>query len=214
MHHIMFDVDGTLVQSCGFDERCYLQAVSDVLGRTMDARWEHFTHVTDAGILRQYLEMEGLGHRFKQVLPEVKARFTELVSQHLQQQPAIAVAGAVEFLTQLREIRDVSLSIATGGWLATAQLKLESAGLDTRGIPIASSDDHVSRTEIMALARERAEASDYQELTYFGDGLWDRNACAELGYNFVLVGQRTSHHQQIDDFSDQQSILMLLGIGR
>ena len=32
MHLIMFDVDGTLVESFGFDETCYLKADDEVIG--------------------------------------------------------------------------------------------------------------------------------------------------------------------------------------
>ncbi len=36
MHHIMFDIDGTLVKSDDFDEDCFIAAVSDVLGHDID----------------------------------------------------------------------------------------------------------------------------------------------------------------------------------
>jgi len=82
-------------------------------------------------------------------------------------------------------VRDsVSLSIATGGWEETALLKLQSAGIDVSGIPIASSNDHYARIEIMKMARVKASACESFPVTYFGDAAWDQKACRELGYNF------------------------------
>ena len=72
MHHVMFDVDGTLVQSYEFDEQCYLQAVEEVLGESLDSDWACYTHVTDSGILLQYLERRGLIEELEQIEQAVK----------------------------------------------------------------------------------------------------------------------------------------------
>ncbi len=37
-------------------------------------------------------------------------------------------------------------------------------------------------------------------ITYFGDASWDKKACAELNWNLVVVGDRTEHHQRINDY--------------
>ncbi|PCI71658.1 MAG: hypothetical protein COB38_05395 [Gammaproteobacteria bacterium] len=50
--------------------------------------------------------------------------------------------------------------------------------------------------------------SDYS-CTYFGDAEWDKQARKELEINFMLVGNRTSHHQQITDFYDLDPSIFL-----
>ena len=95
---------------------------------------------------------------------------------------------------------NVSLSIATGGWAETAQMKLNSAGFDISGIPMASSNDHYSRKEIMKIALVKSKVSDIEKVTYFGDAEWDKRACKELNFNFVLVGNRFQHNQSISNF--------------
>ncbi len=95
---------------------------------------------------------------------------------------------------------NVIVSIATGGWYESAALKLRSAGIEINSIPIASSNDHISRVEIMKCAASKAIGQNVYPCTYFGDGSWDKKACAQLGFNFVLVGNKIKHHQHIASF--------------
>ena len=84
---------------------------------------------------------------------------------------------------------DLDIGIATGGWSHSAQAKLSSAGLDTEGVPLASSDDHPARVEIMKRCAARLEGSDERPV-YVGDGEWDAAACADLGWAFIGIGDR------------------------
>lgn len=141
----------------------------------------------------------------------VKARFLEELDHHLGSMSAIATLGAFEFLEELRSKPGVNLSIATGGWQESAALKLESAGLNVQGIPMATSNDHFKRTEIMLLAKKRS-GQQASRSVYFGDAEWDQRACEELGFEFVLIGDRIVHPQQFKDFSDIQGINEILGL--
>ena len=50
----IFDIDGTLVESFGFDGTSYISAVREVLGEVhIDDDWSQYKNVTDTGILRQ-----------------------------------------------------------------------------------------------------------------------------------------------------------------
>ena len=91
-------------------------------------------------------------------------------------------------------------------------LKLQSAGIDVYGIPIASSNDHYSRTEIMKLAKDKANISSNHSITYFGDAAWDQMACNELGYNFVLVGNRIKHARSVRNLKNINQVLSLIGM--
>ncbi|WP_261842237.1 HAD family hydrolase [Aliamphritea ceti] len=211
MHHIMFDIDGTLVQSCDFDEHCYIAAIKEVTGHTLNGDWSTYPQVTDSGVLLHFLQQIGLQDKFTEIHQQVKTLFTEKIADHLQQTPLTEVPGAATFINYLRDQQQVRLSLATGGWNETARLKLAAAGIDITGIPLASSNDHYARTEIMQLALQQAcENRTPSSLSYFGDGEWDRRACSELNFNFILVGNRTCHHQQISDFSDLQQALTFL----
>ena len=211
MHHIMFDIDGTLVESCAFDEHCYISAVKEITGHTLSSDWHTYPHVTDSGVLQHFLTELGIQHRFEDFHEQVKILFTEMISAHLQQTRIREIPGAAAFISYLKDQPQIRLSLATGGWEETARLKLAAAGIDVTGIPLASSNDHHARTVIMQHALEQACSDNTPgSLSYFGDGEWDKQACSELNFNFILVGNRTRHHQQINDFRDPEQALAFL----
>ena len=55
VHLVMFDIDGTLVDSDEFDGALYAQAVQSVLGADVDTTWSSYENVTDSGILEEIL---------------------------------------------------------------------------------------------------------------------------------------------------------------
>lgn len=210
--HVMFDIDGTLLRSDHIDESCYRDSIADVLGFKPHAEWTHYNHVTDSGIVDQHIDECGLQAERERIQAEVKSIFIERIVEQLRRSPVEPVPGAIRFLRRLRKIDNLSLSIATGGWYESAKLKLDSAGIDVSGLAVATSSDHFSRTEIMKIAQSRATGDKILQPTYFGDGEWDRQACARLGFNFVLVGNRTRHVQQIPDFEHSDRALAFIGL--
>ena len=212
VHHVMFDIDGTLVQSEAFDGECYLEAVLEVVGHRLDPDWTKYTHVSDTGILNQFLGEIGLQAERERVHAEVKAVFVAKIANHLKANAVQQVRGASEFIRALQRQGNIGLSIATGGWLETALMKLKSAEIDVSGIPIASSNDHFSRTEIMRIAEAKVVDGAGIPCTYFGDGEWDKKACEELGFNFVLVGEKVEHDQHLRDFMNNDQALAFLGL--
>jgi len=212
LHHVMFDIDGTLIISDEFDSNCYLEAVYEVLGHSLDTDWKKYTYVSDAGILDQHISENGLGARREKIHADVKGAFVDKIASHLKDNPVQQVPGASKFVNELRRIENLSLSIATGGWRESALMKLESADIDFVDIPIASSNNHFSRTKIMEIAKEKAIGKSKVPCTYFGDGVWDKKACEELGFNFVLVGEKTYHDQNIMDFKNAKQALAFIGL--
>lgn len=184
---IIFDIDGTLVESVAIDDRLYGDAVRDTLGNVvLRERWSNYTHISDAGILREICDDNAL--RFDDVHQSVRTQFGELFRAELDQRPCRPLNGALECFRSLVDRSDVHIGIATGGWGHTARMKIESAGFDKRDVPFASSDDHHVRTSIMSHCRQQMPASEVT--VYVGDGEWDMKAAAELGWVFVGVGER------------------------
>ena len=81
-------------------------------------------------------------------------------------------------------------------------MKLYAAGIDFDNIPLATSDDHHTRTGIMQNAAEKTGHADFTRRIYFGDGVWDKKACAELTYDFIAIGDAVEHHRRYPDFSE------------
>jgi phosphoglycolate phosphatase-like HAD superfamily hydrolase len=210
MHVVMFDIDGTLVDSAGFDADLYAQAVEGELDIEIDRNWNAYEHVSDSGILEQLLRDSRFDDDRAALATRVQQRFVGLVRDYVEREPAAVreIAGAKRLVDRLLALPDVRVAIATGGWEPTARLKLQHVGIDVSGVGFASSSDARARTDIMRLAAQRALGSaPFRRATYFGDGAWDRRASAELGYDFVAVGRGVAHSVAYDDLSDVEAIL-------
>jgi phosphoglycolate phosphatase-like HAD superfamily hydrolase len=191
----MFDLDGTLVDSNAIDSQCYLQALLDVFGfdiDKIDRNWGNYPHITDAGILQTLCQTE-LGRDPTHVeLCAYQQRFLELLTIAVSLQPLQSIAGAGEILAKLNEDPRYAIAIATGAWKQTAQFKLQQVSLDAISIPMACSDDARARVDIMQCAYDRTLAfyrrSQFQTVTYIGDGVWDGIASKQLNYHFIGIG--------------------------
>ena len=151
---VIFDIDGTLVDSGGFEDVLYTAAVRDVFGNVrLRADWGDNEHVTDAGIMLEICRENGL--EIEDGAQKLRARFGELMGTYIRAMgPCAATLGALTLWNKLRDNTDVQLGIATGGWGHTARMKLESAGFVFTEIPLVSSDDDHIRMGIMNRCRE------------------------------------------------------------
>lgn len=185
MDLVLFDIDGTLIDSQEFDSELFVCAVRTVLGIEVNDDWSTYRNVTDGGILDEIIDRAGLRSDRTRIHSEVKDTFAELVSEYLEEQggwlPEIPGAGA--FLARLRSRPGVAVGLATGGWEATARMKLKAAGLAADELSMASGSDALTRAAIMQIAARRAlNGATAGRTTYFGDGVWDKRASEELGY--------------------------------
>jgi phosphoglycolate phosphatase-like HAD superfamily hydrolase len=191
----MFDLDGTLVDSNAIDSQCYLQALVDVFGfdlAKIDRNWGNYPHITDAGILQTLCQTELSRDPTPGELCAYQQRFLELLIIAVSQTPLQSIAGASEILARLNADPNCAVAIATGAWKQTAQFKLQQVKLDKIVIPMACSDDARARVDIMQCAYDRTLAfyqqSQFQTVTYIGDGVWDGIASKQLNYHFIGIG--------------------------
>lgn len=188
MHAVVFDIDGTLLRSAAVDDALYKDAVRSVLG---DAKirpaLSDYDYVSDSGILSQIFSDNSISEVIEHEAA-IKSRFVQLLSKHISEHgPFQEIPGARAFLKRFDDSSEHAVAIATGGWRASALLKLETAGFGDFDVPIATSDDARDRQEIMRIALSQLGDS-FSSVTYYGDGPWDRDASRQLGWNFVAVG--------------------------
>jgi beta-phosphoglucomutase-like phosphatase (HAD superfamily) len=188
MHAAIFDIDGTLVDSDDVDGQLYIAAVEHVLGRVrIRENWGAYRHVTDSGILAELLRDNGMTEDAG-VIVAIKTAFIESLRHHIEKRgPFAEIPGARNFVSNLKNSTDRACAYATGCWSASALLKLRSAGFPVQGLPISSADDSHERCVIMENAL-RQLGNRFESVTYYGDGVWDREAALSLGWGFVPVG--------------------------
>jgi phosphoglycolate phosphatase-like HAD superfamily hydrolase len=189
----ILDLDGTLMPSAEIDNECFWRAVFSCLGKRQTLpELQDFSHVTDTGILHEWCERE-LGRKpVAEETARIKQHFLSELEAAADHQPAHfdPLPGVVEWLEAVAGQPDVYAGIATGGWELSARLKLQLSGLDRFGLPLASSDDAISRAQIMRIAAQRTceeAAENPLDFTYVGDGVWDLQASRELGWSFIGI---------------------------
>ncbi len=215
MHFVVFDIDGTLVDSTKFDSELYVLAVRTTLGIEIDGDWSRYRNVTDGGILDQIIEENGIRGDRGVLHERVKNEFVRLTSRYLNRHPDAlkGIDGAAGLIEELKSRHSVVLAIATGGWEETARLKLQGVGIDLDRITIATGSDGTSRIAIMQTAEARAlDGVPAKKKTYFGDGVWDKQASEDLGYDFIAIGNRVKHHVTFSDLSSHEAIFRQLGL--
>ena len=189
----ILDLDGTLMPSAEIDNECFWQAVFDCFGNREQLPDLHeFKYVTDSGILDEWCVRQLGRSPGMDETRQIKHRFGQLLESAFNHQPEhfSPLPGVREWLEAIMEHEHVIAGIATGGWEHSARLKLELSGLDHFELPMASSDDAISRTEIMQIAAQRTlphRSHDEADFTYIGDGIWDLQASRDLDWRFIGI---------------------------
>ena len=207
----IFDIDGTLVESFGFDDACYISAIREVLGEVyIHNDWSKYKNVTDTGSLRQIMEENQIQEQ--EQIKEVRTKFGELIRKHLQSGgKCLPKEGAIHLIHKLTTTDGYEVGFATGGWRHTAQMKLQHVGFDLRNIVLTSSDDGDERVTIMKKCLLQLGPR-FQRVVYIGDAEWDMQATQELGWHFIGIGARLKGKCEfwVEDFSSYDTFLKML----
>ena len=207
----IFDIDGTLVDSFGFDDACYISAIREVLGEVyIHNDWSKYINVTDTGSLRQIMEENKIQE--KEQIKEVRTRFGELIRQHLQNGGECRPKeGAIHLINKLIAADGYEVGFATGGWRHTAKMKLQHAGFNLRNTVLTSSDDGDERVTIMEKCLLML-GNNFDRIVYTGDAEWDMQATEKLGWHFIGIGARLKGKCEfwIEDFSSHDTFMKML----
>jgi len=148
-----------------------------------------YTQFTAAGILAEILNDNAIDATLEAVAA-VRDRFVASVRRHVSDHgPFAEIPGAKAFVHSLHNSTMHRVAYATGGWHGSALLKLSVSGFPVTGVPLATSDDHFERQEIMLHALRQLDGV-FDTVTYYGDGHWDAVAAKALGWQFVPVGRK------------------------
>jgi phosphoglycolate phosphatase-like HAD superfamily hydrolase len=196
----IFDIDGTLTATNSVDDECYLRAAAETLEVDFGmVEWSDAPHVTDSAIARWlWTSHRGRAPESRE-LAQLQQRFLTLLNAALFSSPGrfMAIEGARDIVQHLRSA-GWCVAIATGGWGASAAIKLRAAGLLDDHIPLACADDAEAREAIVRLAWQKAEAqtgTSFQRVVSVGDAPWDVRTAHSLGIPFVGIATGDAAHR-------------------
>ncbi|HJP86317.1 MAG TPA: haloacid dehalogenase-like hydrolase [Gemmatimonadaceae bacterium] len=159
MRLVLFDIDGTLLNSGGMGRAAMQRALGLVFGSPGNPSYR-YDGKTDKQIVREVMRMEG--HTDE----HIDSRMEKLVGLYLEGLREGANSGRFnvrpldgipEILDALEQRDDVVLGLLTGNVEPGARIKLKAAGIDPDRFKInAFGSDHEHRPELPAIAQRRA----------------------------------------------------------
>ena len=184
---VLWDIDGTLVRTAGHGRHAFEEAFRAVVGREPEP--VDFAGRTD----RQIVEIM-LGGRGGDDAPRILEELAGALQQRKEVMAAegYAYPGVPEVLEALHRRDDVIQSLLTGNIQANAVVKVSAFGLERWldfDVGAYGSDPHDERSDLVAVARERAAAK-YGEPTgavLVGDTPLDVRAAQNAGARAVAV---------------------------
>lgn len=186
---IIFDIDGTLTTTNGFDAKCSSRAFREIFGVDLPTTdWNRYRTSTDSGIITEAIRMIHDRDVSTEELEAFERLFLEELTKGYESEPdsIFEVPGAVNLLHGIHDSSDHAVGIATGGMKSTSLFKLGSAGFRFHGWPAAFANDSIERAEIVGRVLQQASATP-EEAVYVGDAPWDARAAASLGMRFIGV---------------------------
>jgi phosphoglycolate phosphatase-like HAD superfamily hydrolase len=222
MQLAIFDIDGTLTESTHADNDCFVEAMDRTFEiRNVDTNWTSYKHSTDSGIVAEILEARFGRLPSGEETARFRGSFCGALEDYFSTHPLEEVRGAKAFVCRLRQDSDWAVAIATGGWRTSALNKLRSTGIEIDGLPLRSSDDAVSRNNILKMViqdsgRTYAQTR-FERIVYLGDASWDLRSARQLQIAFVGVGARRQERLQslgathvIADYGDPELAMAAL----
>jgi phosphoglycolate phosphatase len=192
---VLFDIDGTLVNTQGAGSRAFRRALVQVYGRTGPIDEYEFHGRTDPQIARELLRLAGLDDdAIDRRLPDLWVAY--LAELHVELRRAVGqdmvLDGVRALLDALHDQGQHLVALLTGNIEPGARLKLGAAGLWDRFDLGAYGSDHERRDRLPAVAVRRARDRTGihfrgRDVVIIGDTPFDVSCGRSLGVWAVAV---------------------------
>jgi phosphoglycolate phosphatase-like HAD superfamily hydrolase len=178
MKLLLFDIDGTILNTHGAGRRSVERALSQVFDRSISTRGVVFSGKTDPQILHEVLRMHGIDPGAVNGAFEAGLHaYAEVMCEELQPERITLLPGVSDLIARLADTPGLQLGLLTGNLETMAYLKLEAVGL-AEFFPFgAFGSDHADRYQLPPIAVRRA---------------FDHTGHAFAGKNIVILGD-TEH---------------------
>jgi len=159
MRLVLFDIDGTLLNSEGLGRASMQRALAEIFGSSGNPSYR-YDGKTDKQIVRDVMRLEGHSDE------HIDSRMETLILIYLEGLRTGAksgkfnvrpLEGVVELLDALEARKDVVLGLLTGNVEPGARVKLTAAGINPDRFRVnAFGSDHEHRPQLPAIAQRRA----------------------------------------------------------
>ena len=214
MHILLFDIDGTLINTRGSGLTALKMAFTEVFARPAPAKIDAAGR-TDRGIARDLF----LGHAIEDTADhwrDFETAYLRHLATQLPLRDGIVLPGVVDLLQQLTNRDDVVVGLLTGNTPAGARLKLEHFEIDYYFAFGGFGDRHPQRNGVARDALAAAQAHLRQPIApkqvwVIGDTPMDIHCARHLGANAVAVA--TGQHTR-EDLAREKPDLLLEDLGQ
>lgn len=206
---LIFDIDGTLIDSVSGYHEVIINAMTDLGIEGIDPNFNNLKHHTDSYALKYNYE-----NFFNKELPvSLLDQFENLIVKYLKQEPkTIAIKGVANVLNQLKN-SEYAIAFATGSLQESAIYKMNSAGLEMDAAVLATSKTSFSREGFVLEAIEKAKSyynvTEFEQIISVGDGIWDLKTAQNLSIEFIGIGAKNKAAMEanemqhwFEDFTD------------
>ncbi len=221
---ILFDIDGTLINSSRIGRAALGRALQDVFGTIGALESYEFAGKTDRRIVRDLMTAEGwsIGD-IEARLPELDERMATAGQALFTAETIWACPGILPLLDVLHHRNDVTLALLTGNIRDTVPIKLRAAGIDPDWfVGGAYGSDSIERNDLFGIALERVRDAigvDFsgKDVIIIGDTPADIRCAREGGGRVVAVAtgpypaELLSWHQPDHLFADLKKTEDVLG---
>ncbi|HEX4639194.1 MAG TPA: HAD family hydrolase [Chthoniobacterales bacterium] len=220
---LLFDIDGTLINSGGAGIEALKRALKERFGIVDDLHDIEIAGMTDSGIVVSILKKHKIPGTPENVAAFLDS-YVHFLSKELPRRKGELLPGVLQLLEKLKQRKHVVLGLLTGNLSRGAQLKLDHYGVWHFFEFGAFADDHHDRNELGQFARARAKEKhgrefSAEEIDVIGDTPRDIACGRALGARTIAVAtgswsrEKLAQHNPdylIDDFSDVDRLINTL----